>query len=73
VYGRLVVEGLLRAGRQLTREAFVDAVESIRDWDSGGIMPKVSFSATNHHAQRAGFICELRKGRFEPLGSWIEP
>ena len=73
VFGRLVVEGLTRAGRDLTRERFVDAMESISNWTSGGIMPPVTFSPGNHHAQRAGFICELKDGRFQPLGNWIEP
>jgi branched-chain amino acid transport system substrate-binding protein len=73
VFGRLVVEGLTRAGRELTREGFIDAMESIRDWDSGGILPPVTFSADNHHAQRAGLICELREGRFVALTDWIEP
>ena len=31
-------------------------------------MPKVSFSASNHHAQRAGFICEMRQGAWSRLG-----
>lgn len=73
VYGRLVVEGLKRAGRDLTRERLVDALESIRNWDAGGTMPPVSFSATDHHAQPAGFVCELENGRFKALSSWIEP
>ncbi len=73
VYGRLVVEGLRRAGRDLTRERLVDALESIRGWDAGGTMPPVSFSATDHHAQPAGFVCELDGGRFKALSGWIEP
>jgi|GEM_PF-1368231 ABC-type branched-subunit amino acid transport system substrate-binding protein len=73
VFGRLALEGLERAGRDLTRERFVDAMESIREWDSGGILPPVSFSSTDHHAQPAGFICELRDGRFEAMSGWIEP
>jgi ABC-type branched-subunit amino acid transport system substrate-binding protein len=73
VFGKLVVEGLERAGPELSRERFLDGMESIRDWDSGGIMPAVSFSASNHHAQSAGFICELRDGRFEALTGWITP
>ena len=67
------IEGLSRAGRDLTRDAFLDAMESIRDWDSGGIMPPVSFSPTDHHAQTAGFVCELEDGRFKPLTGWISP
>lgn len=73
VFGKLTVAGLERAGPNLTRETFVDAMESLKDWDAGGIMPKVTFSKTNHHAQRAGFICELKNARFEPLSGWIEP
>lgn len=73
VMGSLVVEGLRRAGPGLTRESFIDAMESIEGWDSGGIMPPVSFSTSDHHAQTAGFICELRDGRFRPLTGWVEP
>ncbi|MCH8301620.1 MAG: ABC transporter substrate-binding protein [Proteobacteria bacterium] len=73
VFGKLVVEGLERAGADLTRERFLDAMDSIRDWDSGGILPPVSFSATDHHAQDAGFICELQDGRFKALSDWLVP
>lgn len=72
-FGRLVVEGVERAGRDLTRERFIDAMESLKDWDAGGVMPNVSFSAANHHAQRAGFICEMRGGRLVALTDWIAP
>jgi branched-chain amino acid transport system substrate-binding protein len=72
-FGRLVVEGVDRAGRALTRERFIDAVEGIANWDAGGVLPNVSFSATNHHAQRAGFICEMRDGRLVALTDWIAP
>jgi len=73
VFGKLVVEGLERAGRDLTRESFLDAMESIQDWDSGGILPEVSFGKTDHHAQSAGFLCELSNGKFEPRTDWIDP
>ena len=73
VFGRLVAEGLQRAGRNLTRDGFLDAMESIENWDSQGILPPVSFSAANHHAQNAGFICELDSGRFRPLSDWLVP
>ncbi len=73
VFGRLVVEGLTRAGSELTQDAFLDAMETINKWDSGGILPPVSFSASNHHAQNAGVICELVNGRFEPLSDWLVP
>ncbi len=72
-FGQMVVEGLRRAGPNPTRESFIDAMETIKNWDSGGILPPASFSKTNHHAQQAGFVCELRQSRFVPLGDWITP
>ena len=72
-FGRLVVEGVERAGKALTRERFIDAMEGIVNWDAGGVLPNVSFSATNHHAQRAGFICEMQGGRLVALTDWIAP
>lgn len=73
VFGSLAAEGLARAGRELTRERFIDAMETIDRWDSGGILPPVTFSRSNHHAQWAGFVCELKDGRFRPLTSWVTP
>jgi branched-chain amino acid transport system substrate-binding protein len=73
VFGNLIVEGLRRTGRNLTREGFIDAMESIKNWESGGIMPPVSFSKTDHHAQKAGFIAELREGKFVPISGWLAP
>lgn len=72
-FGRLVVEGLKRAGPSLTRESFIDAMEGIRNWDSQGVLPPVNFSRENHHAQFAGFICELKQGKFQALSDWVVP
>jgi ABC-type branched-subunit amino acid transport system substrate-binding protein len=72
-FGRLVVAGMERAGRALTRERFIDAMETITNWDAGGVMPVVSLSSSNHHAQRAGFICEMQRGRLVALTDWIAP
>ncbi len=73
VFGRLAVEGLLRSGDDLSRDRFLDAMESIKDWDSGGILPPVTFSKSDHHAQKAGFICELENGRFKAITDWMAP
>lgn len=72
-FGSLAVAGLERAGRDLTREGFIDALETIDRWDSGGILPPVTFSRSSHHAQWAGLVCELKDGRFRPLTSWVTP
>lgn len=73
VFGSLIAEGIKRTGQNLTREGFIDAMESIKNWDSGGIMPPVDFSRADHHAQKAGFIAELKNRKFVPLTGWIFP
>jgi branched-chain amino acid transport system substrate-binding protein len=44
---QLVVEGLKRAGPDLTRQGFIAALESLKDW-TGGLLPSISYSATDH-------------------------
>ena len=73
VFGRLIVEGLRRAGPDATRDQFIDALERVTGWDSGGILPPVTMTPGDHHAQTAGFICELTDGRFRPLSGWSTP
>ncbi len=43
---RVLVEGLRRAGRTLTREALINALETLRDVNFGGFT--VNYSANNH-------------------------
>jgi ABC-type branched-subunit amino acid transport system substrate-binding protein len=43
---KVLVEGLRRAGPDLTRERLVGALESLRDYDLGGIL--ISYSPTRH-------------------------
>ncbi|CAN7718490.1 ABC transporter substrate-binding protein [Neorhizobium tomejilense] len=72
VYGKLILDALERAGRYLTRETFIAAMEATTHWQSGGIIPPVSLSKSDHHAQRAGLVSEIRNGRFVPLSGWVE-
>ena len=60
---KVMTEGLRRAGRDLTRERFVAAMENITNLDLGGFA--VSFSATNHNASRFVDLAMIgREGRF---------
>jgi ABC-type branched-subunit amino acid transport system substrate-binding protein len=69
-YAKLFVEGLKRAGKDLTRESYIAALEGIKNWENG-IIPPVSFSATDHLAQNSGFMVEVQKGVFRPISGWI--
>ncbi|WP_025322192.1 ABC transporter substrate-binding protein [Deferrisoma camini] len=69
-YTKLFCEGLKRAGKDLTREKLIQALESIQNWENG-IIPPVSFGPGDHQAQDQGFMVEVQGGRFVPISGWL--
>jgi ABC-type branched-subunit amino acid transport system substrate-binding protein len=69
-YAKLFVEGLKRAGKNVTRENYIAALEGIKDWQNG-MIPAVSFSATDHLAQNSGFMVEVQQSVFRPISAWL--
>src|SRR5215469_16289568 len=63
---QIAIEALKRAGRDLTTDNMVKAMESIRDFHDlfGGTY---SFSPTNHHGATAAFLSVVHNGRWEPV------
>jgi ABC-type branched-subunit amino acid transport system substrate-binding protein len=60
---RVLVEGLKRAGRDLNRESFIRAIESIRDYDLG-IANALSFSPYDHQGLERVYFTRIEGGRF---------
>lgn len=56
---QVFIEGLRRAGRDLTREDFITALESIKNFDTGLILP-TTLSANSHEGNRAARILEVQ-------------
>jgi len=50
IAARVFVEGLRRAGREPTRESFISALETMRDYDLGGF--NVTYTPTDHNGSR---------------------
>jgi ABC-type branched-subunit amino acid transport system substrate-binding protein len=67
ISARLLIEGLQRAGRQLTTDALIDALEGIRGLDLGLGAP-LGFGPSEHQASRTvwGTILEA-KGALAPV------
>lgn len=61
------VAALEKAGRDLTLDSFINALEGMKDWQDifGG--PKLSLSATNHHASSQSFLSVVKKTRWTPV------
>ena len=66
---RVLVEGLRRAGPDLTREKFVDAIESMGDYDlAPGVT--ISFDGKDHQGMDKVYFTRFNDGRFEVLVDW---
>jgi branched-chain amino acid transport system substrate-binding protein len=48
---KVFVEGLERAGRDITREKFIAALETIKDFETG-VLPPVTFTKTDHEGDK---------------------
>ncbi len=59
IAAKVFVEGIKRAGRDLTREKLVGALESMRNYDAGGY--PVSFSPTDHNGSNFVELTVLRR------------
>jgi acyl-CoA hydrolase/ABC-type branched-subunit amino acid transport system substrate-binding protein len=60
---QLVVEGLKRAGPDLTRSGFITALEGLEDW-TGGLLPPISYSDTDHRGLTALAMMRALHGRW---------
>ncbi|MEM5788179.1 MAG: ABC transporter substrate-binding protein, partial [Syntrophobacteraceae bacterium] len=69
INARVLVEGLQRAGRDLTRDGFIDAIESMRDFP---LLPynTLSFGPKDHQGLDQVYFTILKEGSFLLLNDW---
>ncbi len=69
INARVLVEGLDRAGRDLTREGFIEAIESIRDFP---LLPytTLSFGPNDHKGLDQVYFTRLVNGSFVLMKDW---
>jgi ABC-type branched-subunit amino acid transport system substrate-binding protein len=69
INARVLAEGLRLAGPNLTREGFIDAIESIRDHDLGIANP-LSFSPEDHQGLERVYFTRIHNGKFILISDW---
>lgn len=63
IAAKVLVEGMKRAGKDLSREKLISSLESMKDWDAGGFY--VNFSPANHNGSKFVDITIIGKdGKF---------
>jgi len=66
---KVLVEGLRRAGRDLTREGFIKALESIHNY-SLGIANPLSFSSDDHQGLERVYFTRIQDGELVLVSDW---
>ncbi len=66
---RIMVEGLKIAGRNLTREGLINAIESIRDFSLGPGM-SIIYGPNDRQGLDTIYFTRLSHGRFMPFNDW---
>ena len=66
--GELTVEGLKRAGKDLTRESLVNALEQIRNYQCSVCLSPVSFSPNDHRPFEIETYTKVENGEWKSFG-----
>ncbi|MBI4965564.1 MAG: ABC transporter substrate-binding protein [Desulfomonile tiedjei] len=61
------VEGLKKAGKNLTPESMIKGMEQIKDWKPEGIGAPVTYTADRRHGVNASRMSQAQKGKHVPL------
>ncbi len=69
----VLVEGLRRSGRELTRLKLLQSLETIKDWDENFLDHPISFDADNHLGLNAIKLSKAEGGTLVHLADWMEP
>ena len=66
---QVVVLALQKAGRDLTADSFITALENIKDYKDIFGSPTMSFSPTKHQGSSEAFLCQVKDGKWVQVGT----
>jgi len=71
--GKLLVEGLKRTGRDLSRERLEDAMEKLYDFRTG-LTPPLTYSPTRRIGARGAhvMVVDMKAGKKRAAGTWVD-
>lgn len=69
---KILCEGIRRAGRDLTREGFVEAMETLKDY-SNSINGPVTYGPNYREGAQATRLLKVSEGKFVAISDWIYP
>ena len=70
--GDMFVEALKRAGKDLTRENIIRALETFKDYDNGCLPPQ-TFGPGDRNPSKKAFFAKAENGKLIRMTDWLEP
>ncbi len=73
--GTVMVEGMKRAGKNLTPETFKASLETLKNFDTGGILPLVTYTSKSHAPTTLSrfYKADIERGVMAPITDLREP
>jgi branched-chain amino acid transport system substrate-binding protein len=73
--GMIFLEGLKRAGRDLTVEKFTDALETLKEFDCNGMLCPMTYTPQAHNPSEYTkiFKADVEKQILVPATGWVKP
>jgi branched-chain amino acid transport system substrate-binding protein len=72
---RIMLEGVRRTvadGKELTGESIKASIESMRDFDTGGVTPPITFGPDDHYGMRGMRLYRVEGGKWTPMTDFRE-
>jgi branched-chain amino acid transport system substrate-binding protein len=66
----VLAEGLKRAGKNLTRETFMQAMDQMHNY-TGSPLPNVSYSPTDHAGVKTAYLQKAQGGKWVTFTEWM--
>lgn len=70
VEAQILTEGLKRAGKDLTREKLLQALDQLKDYKDS-LLPTISYSATDHAGTKSAYFQQAKGNQFVTFTDWI--
>jgi branched-chain amino acid transport system substrate-binding protein len=67
----VLVEGLKRAGKMLTRNKLISGLESLKNWDGAGIQ-QITYNRNDHSGAEAVMLIQVNSGVQVPISGWLK-
>ena len=69
---QVMTEGIRRAGDDLTGKGIREGLESLTDFQTGGITAPITFSPTSHKGATALRVYQVQEGEWVPITDYLE-